>query len=683
MSKRSNINVKGTVSNLLDEGFDDISSLKEITDNSDGAGAKRIRFYLDVKRVTLYVIDDGCGMNKRELVRLATLNDRKEISEVKQGKYGQGVKIAFAYLTQLKGKVTVISKSNNYNHESEDSINQLVIDFPEVVENNGEYNFPAETACTPNKNLWTKYSNSFSENIPETGTLIKIEMDKRKFKELYNRVVSTEIPSSILYEVGVINYEFLSHENHEIIFAFQQITKNNEPEISLEKELDLENIDNEINDENNDSSEPEMDDNRQVIPIQTFDEKTWDVECEEEYTEYHVLGICPLGDVTNADVKKYKCTVIQNAVGDINTIVELPGGHAAITEENLYNLTKKPKILPGGVDVVSTLFHSSVLGSFDIYLAHNEDWVDYHKSSLAYILGCEEHEVPKKPTFTSKDPNHSKLLSQIKGHYYLRSGVCALNSRLKSKHTAGGDREKNKFEENIIVITKYPSSLDKVFGVTVKKYNTIEEIVHISVRNIIYWLKKRWATDYNNELKNEKKKKEIEMGRKLLLEKQEKERLDKERLEKERLEKEQLNKSSSTSLTGSSVPMEITDSSSESEGEDATEVVDIGTIQTTRKKRNTNVAVYVQKKAVCDHLKDWFNKKVHITELLSIVNFMCKSYELYKKSIIDSALNIIPLASKIDHLILEMNDRYSSDNDHVSCGSDFAREYKRCIEDQN
>jgi DNA mismatch repair ATPase MutL len=78
MSSKQNINVKGTVLNLLDEGFDLISSLKEITDNSFGAGAKRIRFFIDMKNLTLYVLDDGKGMNKQELTKLATLNMDRE-----------------------------------------------------------------------------------------------------------------------------------------------------------------------------------------------------------------------------------------------------------------------------------------------------------------------------------------------------------------------------------------------------------------------------------------------------------------------------------------------------------------------------------------------------------------------------------------------------------------------------
>ena len=121
MSKRQNQSISGTISNLIDEGFDLVSSLKEITDNSIGALATNIRLFLDPINLTLYVIDNGQGMNKSGLTKLATLNDRKEISEAKQGKYGQGVKLALAYLTQLKGAITIISKSQNYDASKDDS----------------------------------------------------------------------------------------------------------------------------------------------------------------------------------------------------------------------------------------------------------------------------------------------------------------------------------------------------------------------------------------------------------------------------------------------------------------------------------------------------------------------------------------------------------------------------------
>jgi hypothetical protein len=229
MSKRQNQSISGTIQNLTDEGFDLESSFKEITDNSIGAGATQIRFFLDPINLTLYVIDNGIGMNKSGLTKLATLNDRKEVSEAKQGKYGQGVKLAFAYLSQLKGAITIISKSENYDASKEDAINQIIIDFPGGIESDN-YNPTGETACTPNKNLWERFADTIGN--PNTGTLIKIQMDKRICKELYKKIVTDSVEESIIANVGLINYEFLSDPSHTITISTYAVIKNNEPEIT-------------------------------------------------------------------------------------------------------------------------------------------------------------------------------------------------------------------------------------------------------------------------------------------------------------------------------------------------------------------------------------------------------------------------------------------------------------------
>jgi len=235
MSKRQNQSISGTISNLIDEGFDLVSSLKEITDNSIGAQATNISFFLKPINLTLFVIDNGLGMNKSGLTKLATLNDRKEISEAKQGKYGQGVKLALAYLTQLKGTITIISKSDNYDASKEDAINQIIIDFPNGIETDN-YNPMGETACTANKNLWEEYASKIG--TPNTGTLIITKMDKRICKELYKKIITDSPQENIIADVGRINYKFLSNSQNTITISTLGLLKNNEPEITLQNEFE-------------------------------------------------------------------------------------------------------------------------------------------------------------------------------------------------------------------------------------------------------------------------------------------------------------------------------------------------------------------------------------------------------------------------------------------------------------
>ena len=481
MSKRQNQSISGTIRNLTHEGFDLESSFKEITDNSIGAGATQIRFFLDPKNITLYVIDNGIGMNKSGLTKLATLNDRKEVSEAKQGKYGQGVKLAFAYLSELKGAITIISKSENYDASKEDAINQLIIDFPGGIDTD-IYNPTGETACNANKVLWEKYADTIGN--PNTGTLIKIEMDKRICKELYKKIDTVFVQESIIANMGLINYQFLSDSNNSIIVSTYEVVKNNEPEITLQSEYD--NITEEDDAKESGEDETSEDEtscenisNKQVqLNIEEKNENFWDAECSEDFDDYDVLSFYPIGNLDSDKVQKYKCAILQNSVKDINTIIFWKGAWHIITEQNVANLGTKPTKLGSDINNVAKILKSVIKSEFCIKLAHSDNWIETHKDIISYIMDCD---VTKLPQPSNTDPLYGKLLSFIKGNYYSRNGTIALNSRQKSRAHSGGTRSKNLFEDNIIILVEYSAKADREFGVTVKKYSTIEEIVHSSI----------------------------------------------------------------------------------------------------------------------------------------------------------------------------------------------------------
>jgi hypothetical protein len=172
------------------------------------------------------------------------------------------------------------------------------------------------------------------------------------------------------------------------------------------------------------------------------------------------------------------------------------------------------------------ILKSVVKSEFYINLAHSDNWIETHKDIISYIMDCD---VTKLPQPSNKDPLYGKLLSFIKGNYYSRNGTIALNSRQKSRAHSGGDRAKNVFEDNIITLVEYPAKADREFGVTVKKYSTIEEIVHSSIRNVIYFLKKRWATDHNNDLKRLEKER---IAKKIAEAKKKEEEEEQQRLQK-------------------------------------------------------------------------------------------------------------------------------------------------------
>ena len=686
MSKQ-NINVPGTILNLGDQGFDMISSFKEITDNSFGAGAKRIRFFIDMKSLTLYVMDDGKGMNKQELIKLATLNDRKEISRAKQGKYGQGVKLAFVYLTQNKHPITIISKTNNHGLE-EDPINQIVIDFAGSIET-GNYNPNAERSSSLNETLFQKFTQLFGGLA--TGTLIKIKMDKRIFKELYRKIISPELSSNMLYEMGIINKANLTIPDHEITFHMQHCIKDNEPIIQICEPVEHEDFEDDksiCSSDDDNSSEVAC-----VSSAKVFDNNSWDVECSDEYSGLlRVPVICLMEKAT--EVRSSNCVVLQNPNQDISYLLKINETRYAVIEpENLNNFQKKPSIRFGEISAIAKAMNCKILGNFAVNLGHNDDWIEALHDKLFQICGA-------LPT-NKKDPRYSKLLSVIKGHYYYRSGVCALNARLEAKHTAGGTMATRKFEENIIVCVDYEPLLDKQFGVTVKKYSTIEKIVDAGILTIIYYLKKTWGKDYEKACKAKKDAEERALLEAHRIKQQESDDRMKKFVEASRLKKQQeaekakalkdaedAAKAQAKALEDAAKAQEETEDSddeleedqsetssnssrgSRSSSESGSEIEEPKLIQ-----RASSSSILVKKGEFMHYLDDWLDENVHMQELEAIIN--CKEYQLYRPSVADMVLAILNLEQKIQQLVAEINAKYMSEKDPVLCGADFYRSYEK------
>lgn len=696
MSKQTNnISIQGTVINLLDEGFDTNSSLKEITDNSIGAGAKRIKFFINLKTLTVYVMDDGAGMNKQQLTKLTTLNDRKETSRAKQGKYGQGVKLAFAFLTQIKHSVTIISNTKDHGPKESD-LNQIEIDFAESIKT-GDYDPRSERASQANEILWNNLSAHFGTESLPNGTLIEIKMEKRLFKEFYKKIISTEISASgnILYEMGIINQEVLKYQNVSIEFYLQKLLRDNEPEILVRQAVSVEYTSED--DKSVTSSEDQPVAEGECVPsVTVIDETTWDVDCSEDYKEHYKTPSINLLDNAEED-QKHICFALENIRGDKKFLLKKDGGAIEITAENLLNLAKKPKMHLGTIEEISAKLSYKLKDAFVISLAHNEDWVAALQPELTeFIRYIEDIRKPNANTPTLFPPKqrssaHGHLSSHIKGNYYFRDNICALNSRLKATHTQGGDLPQRKFLENIIAFIRYPSSLDREFGVTVKKFSSIEEIVDPGILTIIYYLKKRWAADYNKDRKN-----------KLLQQKQAEELALQQQQQQEALQRQQLaqqlalQKQHQALEANPPAPIILvveeeadTSSSEESESdisslsseEPVTESVDIEIEEPRQIPRSACITMApIERDQLLLIMLQWLGKEVNIDQLEVVVNEMCKEYELYKASVRDMVLEILTVQQKIQQLCVEIKIRYPSAKDAVLYGAEFYKNYKKYAE---
>jgi len=108
-------NASSLVESLRDIGYSFESAIADIIDNSITAKAKNLKIYFDFqnKALSLAIVDDGIGMNKKELIeamRPGSKNPLDDREEDDLGRFGLGLKTAS--FSQCR-KLTVVSSINS------------------------------------------------------------------------------------------------------------------------------------------------------------------------------------------------------------------------------------------------------------------------------------------------------------------------------------------------------------------------------------------------------------------------------------------------------------------------------------------------------------------------------------------------------------------------------------------
>ena len=191
----SDISVSGTLQNLLNQGFNERDGLCEEIDNSLDWGATQIKITLDSKQNVYIHADNGCGMGKKKLEAAFMLNNRKDASEKKLGRFGIGGLQAKACLTNLKGKTTTVSKSS----EDENPF-QIDVNWPECVKEN-KYRIIASEASSKNEEIYrTHVTTPFKSN---SGTIHIYKCDPEVFKIIHDGLSNKQINESYIYYLEV------------------------------------------------------------------------------------------------------------------------------------------------------------------------------------------------------------------------------------------------------------------------------------------------------------------------------------------------------------------------------------------------------------------------------------------------------------------------------------------------
>jgi len=213
------IHIPGMLRGKLAAGFSNLHCKREIFDNSESAQSTKIREYLDTKEKCLIIANDGNGIDgKAGLERAVCFYMDSDPSE-KHGRYGIGLKHALIQFTQLMKKATIITCSEKPNYSEKKTIEenrynrklyQIEVDFPTIMKEQSLY-FKAQGADRDAEKLWERYA----IDRYNTGTVIHIPCEDTVFSELLMMAQSTDIKTSLRYQLGITYQNYLK-KNHTI-----------------------------------------------------------------------------------------------------------------------------------------------------------------------------------------------------------------------------------------------------------------------------------------------------------------------------------------------------------------------------------------------------------------------------------------------------------------------------------
>jgi len=223
------IYIPGMLRGKLAAGFSNLHCMMELFDNAESAQAKNIKEYLDTVKKCLIIANDGNGIDGRAgLERAVCFYKDSEPSE-KHGRYGIGLKHALIQFTQLMKRATIITCPEKPNYSEKKTIEenrdnrklyQIEIDFPTIMKEEFLH-FKAQGADRVAEKLWEQYA----IDRYNTGTVIHIPCEDNVFSELLMMAQSTDIKTSLRYQLGITYQNYLK-KNHTLTLQIDDTSVN-------------------------------------------------------------------------------------------------------------------------------------------------------------------------------------------------------------------------------------------------------------------------------------------------------------------------------------------------------------------------------------------------------------------------------------------------------------------------
>jgi hypothetical protein len=203
--RAGSINTTKLFKNFKCLGFSSIQCIQELIDNSIDAKAENIWIMSEINKEgdhMLYFIDNGMGMDKKELINYYTVAGDKEIelNQYSIGSKGMGGKIATINLTNL-GFVGIISRN------APDKWVESSFDWQSV-----EYDIIATTKKSIED---VEFINNIFEtklkiNTPDSFTVISMKLDKNIYETLFSCPI-LDANNSLLFQLGTTYYTHINN----------------------------------------------------------------------------------------------------------------------------------------------------------------------------------------------------------------------------------------------------------------------------------------------------------------------------------------------------------------------------------------------------------------------------------------------------------------------------------------
>ena len=426
----SDINVNGTILNLISIGISTLAAICEFIDNSIAFRNTRvnIKIKLDNDNNFIYV-DDGLGMDREELRKAHIISERSESNSSKQGRFGCGDKCAKGRLTNFEYPTLTISKKNINTNAKDKGISQIEIDWPICIKENKYLNVASGLAIE-NSDTWTDNAKDY-----ECGTLQSFKCNDKIADELRKKITSFEITESYLYELGVTYCDYM--KKNEIGYITLEIDGKEFTVIAIDP-LEWEKI-------------PE--ENKQLTTIEI-----WKKESKYSFM-LNINGERGLYGYNGNRSKWWSVKDLESLKEQIKAGVE--ESELKIKSKKIKNYPKENNFMEEGYEYLTSMSHR-------VAYATDEDWLKYQSYIYQHI---------GKQIKNSNGKKCQNTFAHMSGKFISRDDKIV--ARIPTVQRNQGDTNKYEYYDNLRSNTKFHATdeTDKLFNVLINKSKLDENLI--------------------------------------------------------------------------------------------------------------------------------------------------------------------------------------------------------------